>query len=918
MACDPNLEFDPVSSREKTETQTSPKCFSACWCPSSTASNTPPSDEPPSIVDSPRMRVSRSPVELLGTPGRGLPVHPKLHHLHGHAHSFSLSWPTSTLNPHAQSKLRPHSPIHSTRNVSRRQAHTTTHRTDRASVLSSSGYSPGFGPYVPGQPTHLDGRNKYRAALESLFAALRKSDVVELYFCLLELTRGAHENDPFFCEEIQSIPTTTFSEILHCFDPVNISNHLDSAPELNITYGAALFTPLGELVNKWGVKVLYVRIFNRLRLLQRARRVTQDHRFRPLLSDYAIVLKWAGATSDIGAANQIWSEMREDGYADWRHAGLYAEYVKTRWLTESLYANHDLARLRLRPLDMYRSSVRYPRRIVRSLHHIKENMTKLQTHRFGQNVSELYFAEPLTRLFRRRQPLMSLERRSILRRMIPGEEKLVCAFLKANGRQGRISDSLKLLASCWQILAFRDRETREYRIEGGKDSAPGSAQAPTAALLDAVVHCFANMGEINLAVKLVDFISKRFCIPVPDKVWSDLLDFARILKTKPARTEWATAQFRDKIAKQDTTFGIWELCTQEPYNFKPGIHDYYNLTKSLIQEKNSISGPLEAMRQIKPLYDEATEKMRVAWLELLLTTQQRVANRAVYRRYRVAQSRKHYIWHCFHYAGRQMLKLVKPGRTDDSNAVRHIPDLIGEFGSFLRVKVKYRTATGMVELHNDASRLKGSFITQEVEQPRPLTERPSHVEATRDKQDLALGWEEGDEDLSFTTTETRRDREGLSIRQRGGLASEIRNVQKERRAEYVNVSVTDEDMGKVVDRSVPPGKRFHDAFEESRTHRGGFSTPSAAQSPDKTPSGNSFEDAFLLSHQQRSTDVNPTSHLSDDWDKEGPASPQFGDHAEDALSPNHQQPTEVYISNVGLHSLTFVEVAGLTSFPAPR
>lgn len=655
---------------------------------------------------------------------------------------------------------------------------------------------------------------------------------MELYFCLLELTRGADKNDPVFCAEIQSIPATTFSEILRCFDPVNISDHVDSAPEIKISYGAASFTPLGELVNKWGVKVLYVRIFNRLRLLRAARRVARDRSFRPVLNDYAIMLKWAGATSDIKAAKEVWKEMKEDGFADWNHAELSAEFVKARWLTENLYANHDLARLRLRPLDMFRSSVTYPIDTVNSLKHLAANMIDLQKHRFGQNVSELYFAEPLTRLLRSRKPLMRFQRRAMIRRGIPGDEKLVCAFLKANGRQGRISDSLSLLASCWRILVFRDQETRAYRIEGGEDFAPGSARAPTTALLDAVATCFGNMGEINLAVKLVDFISKRFGIPVPDKVWSDLLDFARIHQSKPASTEWRRAQFHQKIPERDTTLGIWELCTQEPHNFKPGIRDYYNLVKCLLTGSASISGPLEALRQIKPLYDEAAEALRAAWLELVLVTGQGVPNHAAYRRYRLAQSRKHYAWYCFHYAGRQMLKSVAPHRVDAPNAVKHIPDLIKEFGAFLRAGVVYHTATGEVELHNDASRLKGLVISQNAEEPRPLTERPIYVEKLRSRQEMAQGWEKGDQDILESSHEMHRDKEGLSLRPlRVMSASRVGTTKKVQRIESRNANAIDRfiEDDSVADKPVPPGKHIHDTFEESRCHPRNFATATAAE-----------------------------------------------------------------------------------------
>lgn len=705
----------------------------------------PPSNESPCAVDPPRMRVSRSSVELLGTPRCGLGVHisTPLRELHSHSHSRSRSRSHSRAHSHSRyaRPAVPSSPIF------RRNSHTTGY----GSTPDADLFAPLNAAYTQDAPAG-DGSghepsapNRYSVALDALLAALRQDDTVRLYFCLLDLTRGASVDNELFRRTVQSIPATVFSEILRNFDPVNIANRVDSAPGINITFGAALYTPLGELVNKWGVKVLYVQILNRLRLVQQARRRLNDRRTRPLLNDYALFLRFAGATSDVTTAKAFWRELRTDGYTDFDHTALYADFLKARYLTESLYANNDLARLRLRPLDLHRSSITLPPHVVIKLKRLNGKLTDLAKHRFGQNVNEPYFAEPLTRRLRKRAPLEKIKFNAVRRGMIPGNANLVCTILKANGRVGAIEDSIRLLNLCWNIKIVRHKETGAVHVEGGADVPPGSAQAPTEALLDAVVHCFANASEISLATKLVDFISRRFGVPVPDSVWSDLLEFARIMQTKPAATEWEIADFADKEQVDgNTVLDIWNLCTQEPHNFKPGMSDYYNLTKTIISSKKEMSAPLEAMRNIRPLYGEAVQEMQDAWCELILTTKQGLPNHAAYRRYRVAQSRKYYTWYCLHYATRQMLAKVKPGRLDDNNAVRHIPDIIGEFGLFLAAEIKYTTPTGTVELQSDTSRLKPLQFTQEVEEPRPISERSRPTQWFRDDVGLEQVLSEGE------------------------------------------------------------------------------------------------------------------------------------------------------------------------------
>lgn len=602
------------------------------------------------------------------------------------------------------------------------------------SIPPGSGSKPG--PFLPDRLQRPGTFGYYHNVLEALLNALRQGDTLKLYFCLMRFVRGQdHGPDASWCfaEVVASIPPTTFSEILRCFDPYNVSEEIDTAPGMNISYGAALHTPLGELVNKWGVKLLYVRIFNRLRRMQEARR---HARIRPLLNDCVVLMRCAAATSDIRAAKDIWHAMKDDGFSTWRHTEAFGEFVKARYLTERLYANNDLARLRLRPLDMHRSSLNFRSHVAHRLRNLELNMTNLRRHRFGENMHERYFAEPLTRLLRRRKPVRRLWHTAKLRGMLSGDERLLCALLKANGRCGRLVGSNSVLKNYWGIWIQRDKASGTIQVDGGIIYPPDSPRAPTEHLLDAIVHCYCCMGEINMAVKLVDFVSRRFGISVPDKVWSDLLEYTRIMQTKPAANEWAIARFAQKGSKANTVLDVWDLCTQEPYNFQPGMRDYYNLLKSIVRKSGSVRKPIQALRQIKPLYDDAVRACEEAWCELMQTTIQRVPNHAAYRRYRVLRARKDHIWYCFHYSSRQILKMIIPNRVDDDGGVREIPNLVREFGQFMPRRVKYQVATGYVEYASDNNFRRNLVEAQQVvEEPLPISQRPRLVEEQRDQEE---------------------------------------------------------------------------------------------------------------------------------------------------------------------------------------
>lgn len=555
------------------------------------------------------------------------------------------------------------------------------------------------GPLLPasGRPGTVP---YYHVGLKALLGALRQGDTFKLYLGLMSLVRG-HETEAgsqAFTEVMGTIPSTTFSEILRSFDPHSIAEAIDSAPGINISYGMAVYTPLGELVNQWGVKTLYVRILRRLLHIQLARRKAG---LLPLMNDYLVLMRCAGAASNIRAAKDIWSAMVGDGRVTIRHSGGYSEFIKARYLTESIYANNDLARFRLRPLDMHRSSLKLRGSAVIRLKRIMASIRGRRKHRFGSNMHERFYDEPLTRVLRKRDTLNKLER-TVVQRGMSSNEDVVCALLKANGRTGRLASIRGLLKVKWGLIISKDRATGAISIEGGHTYAPDSPRTPTAALLDAIVHAYGSAGEITMAVRLLDYISQRFSIPVPDHVWSDLIDYARIMQTKPASTEWAIANFAHKGAKRQHVMAIWKLCTQAPYSFQPGATDYYNLIKSLVGKGRPMLQAIDALRQIKPLYDDAVRACEQAWCELVQTTQQAVPNHASFRRYKLLQAKRNHVWFMFQYSIHLILRAMRPYYIDDESAVRAIPKLIGDFGVFIPHGVSYRIATGLVEFRSDA------------------------------------------------------------------------------------------------------------------------------------------------------------------------------------------------------------------------
>lgn len=568
-------------------------------------------------------------------------------------------------------------------------------------------------------------RQRYQDALDALLAALRQNNHVKMYFCLLDLTRGVNHLNRDFAAVVHRIPVTTFSEIIHAFDPFTISDAVDTTSGFRISHGAAIHTPLGELVSKWGVKVLYVLIVHRLILLIKSRRREARLNGLPALhalpNDYKVLIKCAGATSDIRLVRTIYRQLRPIGYVPWIHSELYAEFAKAWYLAESLYTGHDLSSVRVRPLDMH---LALPRRTIRQLRWIEWNRLKLTPgSRFGQMVRRRYYAESIRMVLKLKRPLDGLMRKALPPGQVTNEDEgLICAFIKAKGRQGVIGGIAEMLRTYWGIIIRREVQRDNsvvYHIGGGITDIPrDSCIAPTEALLDAVVHGYGNAGEAKLAGDLLQYLSHRYAIPVPDHVWSALLCYARLHRSRPANQEWALAGMPNKITPRDYINEIWQTATSAPHNFNPRMQDYLELLKEqagrdrmmIFQEWN-----LELLRQVKSLYTALTKQLQLAWADVVHTIGQGVPNHAIYRRFRMLQAQKHYAWHSFQYIAQRVFKHLATLKMDDTRAVQFAPTLVLELGEFLRSKVEYHIATGKVEIRLDDIEWQDTIVMAKTE-----------------------------------------------------------------------------------------------------------------------------------------------------------------------------------------------------------
>jgi len=182
------------------------------------------------------------------------------------------------------------------------------------------------------------------------------------------------------------------------------------------------------------------------------------------------------------------------------------------------------------------------------------------------------------------------------------DERLLAAVIVAMGRNGSLHAINELLAASWKISVAAEEDSREVDVRGGADFPYDSPMRPTARLMEAIVQAYCCNGELATALKLMDYLSRRYNIQIPDKLWFDLLTWTHVMVSKPSSTEWQHAGFPRRVLKSNAIDLVWSVMTSEPYNVKPTFAQSNIYIRGLINQRKYLEA-IELIREIRPAYD---------------------------------------------------------------------------------------------------------------------------------------------------------------------------------------------------------------------------------------------------------------------------------------------------------------------------
>ncbi|KAH8879943.1 hypothetical protein GQ53DRAFT_603187, partial [Thozetella sp. PMI_491] len=496
-----------------------------------------------------------------------------------------------------------------------------------------------------------------------------------------------------------NMPPMVFSEMLRCLDPVEvISQQVDPTAGIRIGPGMAERTSLGEYVDVYGVRKIYVLLFRRVLAAIKLRLEAGCH---PLRSDYIVLIRLAGASSDAESASAVRRLINNYNRPLLYDGGLQAEYLKARYLTTPLYTQYDASRLRVRAINLFRRKSQSPVHLNAAtrtnLRRLRRRIVTRQTLRYGHNRYRPEIVEELARITRNTRPVLK-SYRALLDGRFSASEEVLSALLIAFGRNASTKAIMEILDKFWHIQVVRS-SSGELVVNGAANfrPRPDSTWYPSEQLLEAIVEALGAQGELQAALRVVDHISRRFSIPVTDEIWKRLLQWSYILSQKSVRLEWKTAGYEHKQTPSLAVETIWGVMTSPPYNVQPGLAEYSILIRTLLAQGRSTEA-LHRMLELYPFYKDTLEHLEKQFYKYLSLHRMEVDRNSVRKKWLDAQVHKDEAWHQFQHWVHTLLKKLRPVHADQDIAVRLIPQLIDAFRPVLPDEVRYRISSGIVEI----------------------------------------------------------------------------------------------------------------------------------------------------------------------------------------------------------------------------
>ncbi|MCJ1445006.1 MAG: hypothetical protein MMC23_005510 [Stictis urceolatum] len=157
-----------------------------------------------------------------------------------------------------------------------------------------------------------------------------------------------------------------------------------------------------------------------------------------------------------------------------------------------------------------------------------------------------------------------------------------CQLMIAMGREGDLEGAEQVLKRVWDVDVGQIMAAESDTICFENDLSPDSLRYPNPMALFTIAHVYGSNNQISTALRLVDYVSRKYSLEIDLRTWSELAEWTFVVTyRRTGRTSYSEKR-RQRFKEEskgwlspETFENLWRTMTGEPYNINPTLrmHD---------------------------------------------------------------------------------------------------------------------------------------------------------------------------------------------------------------------------------------------------------------------------------------------------------------------------------------------------------
>ena len=437
-------------------------------------------------------------------------------------------------------------------------------------------------PYATEEGTGATSASDFVAETDRMISA---KDQDELERCVLE---ALHDEDPHqmlmaFAQAsrhpryLKMLPKTTLSEIIYMLQP---SAFIDREKAIYQELRSDHIEDLGH-----GTPQLEALFESYANSVWRLVRSWKESGKVLGLKEYKALLRVACAAGNGADADGIWSEL-------WRGASVPVD-------TEAVNLYMEAKCWDGTHTPGYSHTLRYINRNLARRSKPEDEENKRQRGYEGFTVGTFGLRTEMTRVFD-----------DMIHWGLTPDADTFTHLMVAMGREGDMEGVKSILQRVWAINVAEIVGAQDALPDQSTLLSPTSPLYPSERLLYAVAHTFGTNNDVSTALRLVDFISYKYNVPVNLKTWQELVSWTYIL-SQPRSQGPEDYKVNLRVGQLPSTAfsDLWKIMRSPPYNVEPTMIMHFQRVSNL-RRRAFLQPMLNVMREMRNIHQAQVHRYK--------------------------------------------------------------------------------------------------------------------------------------------------------------------------------------------------------------------------------------------------------------------------------------------------------------------